>query len=67
MESESQPSRKRFWKENPVLSEFPAGIHLALPVHIAGEIPEFDELAWIDARERKHVSGGGPSGDCGVC
>src|SRR5215470_2811287 len=27
-----------------------------LPVHIAGEIPEFDELAWIDARERKHVS-----------
>jgi 3-oxoacyl-[acyl-carrier-protein] synthase II len=28
----------------------------ALPVHIAGEIPDFDELAWIDARERKHVS-----------
>src|SRR5579862_9480369 len=28
--------------------------HLA--VHIAGEIPEFDELAWVDARERKHVS-----------
>ena len=28
----------------------------SLPVHIAGEIPEFDELAWIDARERKHVS-----------
>ncbi len=28
----------------------------ALPVHIAGEIPEFDELAWMDARERKHVS-----------
>ena len=28
----------------------------ALPVHIAGEIPEFDELAWVDARERKHVS-----------
>jgi 3-oxoacyl-[acyl-carrier-protein] synthase II len=27
-----------------------------LPVHIAGEIPEFDELAWVDARERKHVS-----------
>jgi 3-oxoacyl-[acyl-carrier-protein] synthase II len=27
-----------------------------LPVHIAGEIPEFDELAWIDMRERKHVS-----------
>jgi 3-oxoacyl-[acyl-carrier-protein] synthase II len=27
-----------------------------LPVHIAGEIPEFDERAWIDARERKHVS-----------
>jgi 3-oxoacyl-[acyl-carrier-protein] synthase II len=25
-------------------------------VHIAGEIPEFDELAWVDARERKHVS-----------
>src|SRR5215475_12144150 len=28
--------------------------HLA--VHIAGEIPEFDELRWVDARERKHVS-----------
>jgi 3-oxoacyl-[acyl-carrier-protein] synthase II len=28
----------------------------ALPVHIAGEIPEFDELTWVDARERKHVS-----------
>ena len=27
-----------------------------LPVHIAGEIPEFDELAWVEARERKHVS-----------
>jgi 3-oxoacyl-[acyl-carrier-protein] synthase II len=25
-------------------------------VQIAGEIPEFDELAWMDARERKHVS-----------
>lgn len=28
--------------------------HLA--VQVAGEIPEFDELAWVDARERKHVS-----------
>src|SRR5712691_7500582 len=27
-----------------------------LPVHIAGEIPEFDESAWVDPRERKHVS-----------
>ncbi|HEX6802596.1 MAG TPA: beta-ketoacyl-[acyl-carrier-protein] synthase family protein [Terriglobales bacterium] len=27
-----------------------------LPVHIGGEIPEFDELAWVEARERKHVS-----------
>jgi len=27
-----------------------------LPVHIAGEIPEFNELAWMEARERKHVS-----------
>jgi 3-oxoacyl-[acyl-carrier-protein] synthase II len=27
-----------------------------LPVQIAGEIPDFDELAWIDPRERKHVS-----------
>ena len=27
-----------------------------LPVQIAGEIPEFYELAWVDARERKHVS-----------
>ena len=28
----------------------------SLPVHIAGEIPEFNELAWVEARERKHVS-----------
>jgi len=27
-----------------------------LPVKIGGEIPDFDELAWVDARERKHVS-----------
>src|SRR5579859_1412801 len=27
-----------------------------LPVQIAGEITEFDESAWIDAHERKHVS-----------
>ena len=27
-----------------------------LPVRIAGEIPEFDELAWVEPRERKHVS-----------
>ena len=27
-----------------------------LPVHIAGEIPDFDELAWVDPKERKHVS-----------
>src|SRR5947208_16154581 len=35
------------------ISRFDPGV---LPVHIAGEIPEFDELAWVDARERKHVS-----------
>jgi len=27
-----------------------------LPVQIAGEIQGFDELAWMEARERKHVS-----------
>ena len=27
-----------------------------LPVQIAGEIQDFDELAWMEARERKHVS-----------
>src|SRR6476659_1472197 len=27
-----------------------------LLVHIGGEIPEFDELAWVDAPGRKHVS-----------
>ncbi len=27
-----------------------------LPVQIAGEVQEFDELAWVDAHERKHVS-----------
>jgi 3-oxoacyl-[acyl-carrier-protein] synthase II len=27
-----------------------------LPVQIAGEIARFDELAWVDAHERKHLS-----------
>jgi 3-oxoacyl-[acyl-carrier-protein] synthase II len=27
-----------------------------IPVQIAGEVPDFDELAWIEKRERKHVS-----------
>jgi 3-oxoacyl-[acyl-carrier-protein] synthase II len=27
-----------------------------LSVHIAGEVTGFDELAWVDERERKHVS-----------
>src|SRR5579884_2749477 len=27
-----------------------------LLVHSAGEIPESDELKWVEARERKHVS-----------
>lgn len=27
-----------------------------LPVQIAGEVTDFDELAWVEARERKHVS-----------
>ncbi|HZQ92172.1 MAG TPA: beta-ketoacyl-[acyl-carrier-protein] synthase family protein [Terriglobales bacterium] len=27
-----------------------------LPVHIAGEVADFDELAWIEPGERKHVS-----------
>jgi len=27
-----------------------------LPVQIAGEVRDFDELAWVEKRERKHVS-----------
>jgi len=27
-----------------------------LPVHIAGEVSNFDELAWVDPNQRKHVS-----------
>jgi 3-oxoacyl-[acyl-carrier-protein] synthase II len=27
-----------------------------IPVKIAGEVPDFDELAWVEKRERKHVS-----------
>src|SRR5579875_525946 len=35
------------------ISRFDAG---ELPVQIAGEVVGFDELAWVDAHERKHVS-----------
>src|SRR5262252_4708668 len=28
----------------------------AIEVQIAGEIPDFDELAWVEKKERKHVS-----------
>jgi 3-oxoacyl-[acyl-carrier-protein] synthase II len=27
-----------------------------IPVQIAGEVPDFDELAWVEKNERKHVS-----------
>src|ERR1700687_4462683 len=27
-----------------------------IPVQIAGEVPDFDEVAWVEKRERKHVS-----------
>jgi len=27
-----------------------------IPVQIAGEIPDFDEFAWVEKRDRKHVS-----------
>src|ERR1700688_1378506 len=27
-----------------------------IPVQIAGEVPDFDELAWVEKRDRKHVS-----------
>jgi 3-oxoacyl-[acyl-carrier-protein] synthase II len=27
-----------------------------IPVQIAGEVSDFDELAWVEKRERKHVS-----------
>ncbi len=30
------------------------------PVHIAGEVKDFDELAWVEAKERKHLSRGVP-------
>lgn len=35
------------------ITRFDAG---ELPVQIAGEVKGFDELAWMDAHERKHVS-----------
>src|SRR5947209_15676047 len=35
------------------ITRFPAD---DLPVQIAGEVRGFDELAWMDAHERKHVS-----------
>src|SRR5215467_13578080 len=28
----------------------------AVPVQIAGEVAGFDELAWVEKKERKHVS-----------
>jgi len=33
-----------------------------LPVQIAGEVQGFDELAWVDAHERKHLSRAVPLG-----
>src|SRR6202161_4788640 len=27
-----------------------------IPVQIAGEVSDFDELAWVEKRDRKHVS-----------
>src|ERR1700693_5037514 len=27
-----------------------------IPVQIAGEVPDFDERAWVEKKERKHVS-----------
>src|ERR1700758_4224665 len=27
-----------------------------IPVQVAGEVKDFDELAWVEKRERKHVS-----------
>src|SRR5207237_3917064 len=27
-----------------------------IPVQVAGEVRDFDELAWVEKRERKHVS-----------
>src|SRR5271157_3394386 len=35
------------------ITRFDAG---ALPIQIAGEVAGFDELAWVDAHERKHLS-----------
>ena len=35
------------------ITSFDAG---DLPVQIAGEVSDFDELAWVDAHERKHLS-----------
>jgi len=29
---------------------------LEIPVQIAGEVPDFDELEWVEKRERRHVS-----------
>src|SRR5206468_12855297 len=35
----------------PPTQIYTLSLHDALPI-----LPEFDELAWVDARERKHVS-----------
>ncbi len=35
------------------ISHFDSG---EIPVQIAGEVPDFDELAWVEKRDRKHVS-----------
>src|SRR6266852_2438444 len=35
------------------ISQFDAS---EIPVQVAGEVRDFDELAWVEKRERKHVS-----------